>query len=159
MGEDKSGGYTENSWDECKIINRHGWAGLFYKHLCHWLIDCLSHPFTLNLQNIISPKHKIWGAEILRECLAPDMCHVSHVKCHVSHVEYHLSQHHYSQAVGPRDLKFWDNLHHMFCLSGVTCQVSGVKCHMSKKLSEIFGANWWSVCYQQSLPRHLAYKM
>ena len=37
------------------------------------------------------PNHKSWGAEILRECSPPTMCHMSRVICHVSGVTCQVS--------------------------------------------------------------------
>ena len=36
--------------------------------------------------------HESWGAEILRECSPPTMCHVSCVTCQVSGVTCHVSR-------------------------------------------------------------------
>ena len=45
-----------------------------------------------NIFNVLLiPNHKSWGAEILRECSPPTMCHMSHDTCHVSHVRCHVS--------------------------------------------------------------------
>ena len=45
------------------------------------------------------------------------------------------SQHHESQTVRARELKFWETVHHVSCvmwhMSRVLCQVSSVTCHMS----------------------------
>ena len=44
-------------------------------------------------------------------------------------------KHRTSQAVTPRDLKFWENIHNTLCvmchISNVTCCMSLVKCHVS----------------------------
>ena len=34
---------------------------------------------------------KSWGAEILKECSPPTICHMSRVICHVLHVMCHVS--------------------------------------------------------------------
>ena len=45
------------------------------------------------------------------------------------------SQHHESQTVRARELKFWENVHHVWSVtchvSRVTCHVSHVTCHLS----------------------------
>ena len=90
------------------------------------------------------------------------------------------SQHHDSQTVRARELKFWENVHPTPCvmchLSHVTCHISPVTCHLSpakcpknlyffhtKKKIVFFNlvqkngqsgvASRWRVCYQQGLPR------
>ena len=72
------------------------------------------------------------------------------------------SEHHNSQTVWPRDLKFLHNVHHPICVmchvSHVTCHMSCVTCHVScvtkqsKKLKN-GGASRSRVCYQRGLPR------
>ena len=82
-----------------ELINRPGVARAVLKtpaSLNNWLIHWVGHPFVQNLQeswiNTLSiPNRKNWGAEILRECLPPTMCHMSHVPCQVSCVRCHVS--------------------------------------------------------------------
>ena len=46
-----------------------------------------------NIFKVLSiPNHKSWGAEILRECSPPTMCHMSRVICHVSGVTCQVSR-------------------------------------------------------------------
>ena len=83
---------------QCTIFNRPCVAGLFYNHLCYWLIKCLSQHFPQNLQNIITPKPwelESWNFERMFTPPPGVTCQVSGVMCH---------------------------------MSGVTCQVSGVMC-------------------------------
>ena len=45
-----------------------------------------------NIFKVLSiPNHKSWGVEILRECSAPTMCHMSHIICHMSGVRCQVS--------------------------------------------------------------------
>ena len=45
-----------------------------------------------NIFKVLSiPNHKSWGAELLRECSPPTMCHMSRVICHVSCVRCQVS--------------------------------------------------------------------
>ena len=60
------------------------------------------------------------------------------------------SQHHKSQTVRDRDLKFWHNVHYQ---SWDMCHVAHVTCHVSHVIFFIGGASRWRVCYQQGLPR------
>ena len=70
-----------------------------------------------NIFKVLSiPNHKSWGAEILKECSPPTMCHMLCVKFHASHVTCQVS--------------------------GVTCHVSSVIFSFSflfYKLVELFG--------------------
>ena len=72
------------------------------------------------------------------------------------------SEHHYTQTVRARGLKFWQNV---LPPPRVTCHVSGVMCHMSPIFFFFFcyllfgqsdGASQWRVCYQPGLP-HLVF--
>ena len=79
-----------------------------------------------NIFKVLSiPNHKSWGAEILRECSPPTMCHMSRVICQVSGVSCQVS--------------------------GVKCQVSGVIIFIFFLQSG--GACRWRACYQWGLPR------
>ena len=62
------------------------WPGLFYKHLCHslinWLIDSLSNTIPPNLQNTFTLKPwklRTWNVESRFTSL-----HLSYVRCHMS---------------------------------------------------------------------------
>ena len=58
------------------------------------------------------PNHKSWGANILRECLTPTICHMSRVKCYVSGVRCQVSgvRCHMSGVI------------YIFFLTGVACR-------------------------------------
>ena len=63
---------------------------LFYKQT-H---NCFIHQMILFLQTFkipSLPKHQSQGADILKKCLPPNICHMSHATCHVSHVRCHVS--------------------------------------------------------------------
>ena len=74
-----------------QIFNRPvvaGAPGLFYKHLC----DSLSSQYSRHHKSL---PVRARGAEILRECSPPTMCHMSHIpghmlclRCQVSQVVY-----------------------------------------------------------------------
>ena len=52
-------------------------TGLFYKHLCHWLICCknlLPDPFPPNLQNIITSKPVKLGTKHFKKIVSPSVC-------------------------------------------------------------------------------------
>ena len=58
------------------------------------IVHCLTHSFKVcgNIFMVLSiPNHKSWGAEILRECSPPTMCHMSRVICHMSGVRCQVS--------------------------------------------------------------------
>ena len=77
------------------------------------------------------------------------------------------SNHCQSQIGGARELTFWEHVHCTLCVichvSHVTCQFLCVNCHVSrvtchtknvlKNIGQRDWASWWSVCYQQGLPR------
>ena len=111
------------------------YPGLFYNHLCHWLIDwfinSVSEPFPPNLLIIITTKPLELGSWNFERMFTPH--HVSYVRCHMSGVRCQVS--------GVR------------CqVSGVRCQVSGVMCHMSGVMCQVshlffiyfFWTRWWS---------------
>ena len=50
----------------------------------HSLNQSVSDPFPPNLQNIITPKRKSWGAEVQTEWSPPTTCYVSGVRCQTS---------------------------------------------------------------------------
>ena len=79
-------------WFYQGIINRTVVAGLFYKHIRHWLINLFIHSVILceNIFKTLSlPSRNSQGAETLKEC-SPPLCHMSYVMCHMSHVMYHV---------------------------------------------------------------------
>ena len=92
----------------CTIFNKHDVAGAVLKSLPVIInSEILQFKYLANWRSL--------GAELLRECSAYTMCHVSHVTCHMSHVTYHMVR--------------------VTChVSHVTCHVSPVTCHMSKYL-------------------------
>ena len=51
----------------------------------------LSHPFSPNLQKIITPKALNKGPEICTKYFPRPECHGTHVICHVSGVRYQMS--------------------------------------------------------------------
>ena len=61
-----------------KVFNKPGVAGVFYKHLCDWLI----YPLWKYLQITVYPNCKSLGADIYERMFIPP---------HVSHVTYHVS--------------------------------------------------------------------
>ena len=64
------------------------WSGS--RLIINWLIHWVGDPFVQNLQDTVYPNQKSWGAEILRECSPPSMCHMSGVRCCVSGVKCHI---------------------------------------------------------------------
>ena len=73
--------------------------GLFYNHLCHWLIDWFIHSLLSDPLVRIYSKHSQSQSGRARELKFGEnvhltlyvMCHLSRVTCHVSLVNCHLS--------------------------------------------------------------------
>ena len=61
------------------------------------------------------------------------------------------SKYHYTQSIRAKELKFWENFHHV---SHVRCQVSGVRCLVSyiSFFGQSGGASRWRVYNQQGYP-------
>ena len=95
--------------------------GLFYKHLCHSLIDKLILLYRI-LKTLCIPNWKSWWAEVLKECSPPTMCYMSLVTFHVS------------------------GRCHISC---VRCQVSGVTIIFVIIIFKfIFSAKWWGLSWE-----------
>ena len=54
------------------------------------ILSCLKK-LTLVIHSLFIPNRKNWGADILRECSSPTMCHMSQVTCHMSGVRCQVS--------------------------------------------------------------------
>ena len=109
-----------------KLLTDPEQPGLFYKHLCHWLTNWLSHPLWKHLQGTFHPKPWEQGSWNFQTIFTSN--YVSHITCHKSCVMCHMSC--------------------VTCnLAQVTC--SHVTCHF---FFTIGGASRGRVCYQQGLP-------
>ena len=79
--------FTIYHWTQKKNIDRPCLAGAVL-HTALSLIHLLTYPF---VQNLSQTGRKSRGAEYLRQCSPPTMCHMSCVTCHVSNVRCQVS--------------------------------------------------------------------